>query len=189
MDCGNIRVSKLIEMEINTIGNALFYDTNFIKSSINDPEWLNFKQKIKNERNINIENTCLIPERRKKIILEINKLIYGTNDNDKLKEITDEFNAEQKSIIFSGSLFGSIIFGYFRQLKTNISNFLPLDIPQDKLAQYTFAKHVNKFVNYTRIMIKGDALPLYEHKAKATMIEKSILFFFKKMKRVYTSRQ
>ena len=180
MECGNIKLSKTIEMEINTIGNALFYDTDFIKSSINDPEWLNFKQKIKNEKNINIENTCLIPERRKRIIRKINKLIYGTDDKDKLKEIIDGFSEEQKNIIFSGNLFGNIIFGYFRQLKTNISNFLPLDIPQDKLAQYTFAKHVNKFVNYTRIMIKGDALPLYEHKDRASMIEKSILFFFRK---------
>ena len=41
---GNIRISEIIRMKIETIGIAAFNDTAFLHS-MGEPEWRNFQQK------------------------------------------------------------------------------------------------------------------------------------------------
>lgn len=180
MEYGNIRLSKIVQMKIDSLGNALFDDTDLISYSATDPEWANFKQKIKSEKSIDLEDTILVTDRIKKILTKIGVLIDGTEDEKELKALFNGLSEEEKSVDFGYLIFPIIIYGYFEQLKKNIATFLPCDIPQDKIAQYTFAKHINQFVNYTNPMVKGGLLPLNSNKTKAESIEKIFLYFFKK---------
>lgn len=165
MEYGNIRLSKIVQMKIDSLGNALFDDTDLISYSATDPEWANFKQKIKSEKSIDLEDTILVTDRIKKILTKIGVLIDGTEDEKELKAMFNSLSEEEKSVDFGYIIFPIIIFGYFEQLKKNIANFLPCDIPQDKIAQYTFSKVVCQFVNTSK---------------RAESIEKILLYSFKK---------
>lgn len=179
MEYGNIKLSKIVQMKIDYLGNAFFYDSDFIPSKDN-PEWANFKQKIKTEKRINLETTILVQERIKKATWKIETLIYGTEDEKELKNLFESFTDEQCTVLFADKLFTNIVLGFFEQLKQNIANFLPCDIPQDKIAQYTLAKHINKFVNYPNPLLKGGLCTLYSNKERAEAIEKCLCYFFKK---------
>ena len=165
MEYGNIRLSKIVQMKIDSLGNALFDDTDLISYSATDPEWANFKQKIKSEKSIDLEDTILVTDRIKKILTKIGVLIDGTEDEKELKSMFNSLSEEEKSVDFGYIIFPIIIFGYFEQLKKNIANFLPCDIPQEKIALYTFSKVVCQFVNNSK---------------RAESIEKILLYFFKK---------
>lgn len=165
MEYGNIRLSKIVQMKIDSLGNALFDDTDLISYSATDPEWANFKQKIKSEKSIDLEDTILVTDRIKKILTKIGVLIDGTEDEKELKAMFNSLSEEEKSVDFGYIIFPIIIFGYFEQLKKNIANFLPCDIPQDKIAQYTFSKVLCQFVNTSK---------------RAESIEKMLLYSFKK---------
>lgn len=165
MEYGNIRLSKIVQMKIDSLGNALFDDTDLISYSATDPEWANFKQKIKSEKSIDLEDTILVTDRIKKILIKIGVLIDGTEDEKELKAMFNSLSEEEKSVDFGYIIFPIIIFGYFEQLKKNIANFLPCDIPQDKIAQYTFSKVLCQFVNTSK---------------RAESIEKILLYSFKK---------
>ena len=165
MEYGNIRLSKIVQMKIDSLGNALFDDTDLISYSATDPEWANFKQKIKSEKSIDLEDTILVTDRIKKILTKIGVLIDGTEDEKELKAMFNSLSEEEKSVDFGYIIFPIIIFGYFEQLKKNIANFLPCDIPQDKIAQYTFSKVLCQFVNTSK---------------RAESIEKILLYSFKK---------
>ena len=179
MEYGNIKLSKIVQMQIDTLGSALFYDTKFGWSE-NEPEWANFKQKIKTEKNINLEDTILVKTRIKKIKNEIFRNIFGSINEKDLKSIFMQFTEDQLIVAQAFFLFLNIFFSFFEQLKKNISNFLPCDIPQNFIVQYTFAKHINKFLNYQNPLIKGRLLPLYSNKEKAELFEKILCYFFKK---------
>ena len=165
MEYGNIRLSKIVQMKIDSLGNALFDDTDLISYSATDPEWANFKQKIKSEKSIDLEDTILVTDRIKKILTKIGVLIDGTEDEKELKAMFNSLSEEEKSVGFGYIIFPIIIYGYFEQLKKNIANFLPCDIPQDKIAQYTFSKVLCQFVNTSK---------------RAESIEKILLYSFKK---------
>lgn len=165
MEYGNIRLSKIVQMKIDSLGNALFDDTDLISYSATDPEWANFKQKIKSEKRIDLEDTILVTDRIKKILTKIGVLIDGTEDEKERKAMFNSLSEEEKSVDFGYIIFPIIIFGYFEQLKKNIANFLPCDIPQDKIAQYTFSKVLCQFVNTSK---------------RAESIEKILLYSFKK---------
>lgn len=165
MEYGNIRLSKIVQMKIDSLGNALFDDTDLISYSATDPEWANFKQKIKSEKRIDLEDTILVTDRIKKILTKIGVLIDGTEDEKERKAMFNSLSEEEKSVDFGYIIFPIIIFGYFEQLKKNIANFLPCDIPQDKIAQYTFSKVLCQFVNTSK---------------RAESIEKLLLYSFKK---------
>lgn len=180
MECGNIRLSKIVQMKIDSLGNSLFDDTELISYSETDPEWANFKQKIKSEKSINLEDSLLVKDRIKKILSKIGTMIDKTEDEKELKQLYESPTEEKNSVNLGFILFPVIIFGFFEQLKKNISNFLPCDIPQDKIAQYTFAKYINQYVNFTNPIIKGGALPLNSNRTKAESFEKLLCYFFKK---------
>lgn len=179
MEYGNIKLSKIVQMKIDSLGNALFYDTDFIPSKDN-PEWANFKQKIKTEKSINLETTVLVQERIKKATRKISALIYGAEVKNEREKLFEGFDDEQHTVSFADILFTNIVFGFFEQLKQNIANFLPCDIPQDKIAQYTLAKHLNKFVNYPNPLMKGGMCSFFSNKARAEAIENCLRYFFKK---------
>ena len=73
---GNIRISEIIRMKIETIGIAAFNDTAFLHS-MGEPEWRNFQQKIIPEKQLNIENIITAEIRIKKFLAKIDYLLYG----------------------------------------------------------------------------------------------------------------
>ncbi len=160
-------------MKINTLGNDLFYDTDFIPYSKNAPEWKNFKQKIKNEKNINLETTLVAKDRIKKINLKIDALIFGTEKDDKLKRIIDSFDEEQMLVAQGNFILRDITRRFFLLLEKNIYTFLPCDIPQEKIAHYIFAKTYDTF-------IKGRMCSFYSNQKKSEKFEKVLLYFFEK---------
>lgn len=96
MEYGNIRLSKIVQMKIDSLGNALFDDTDLISYSATDPEWANFKQKIKSEKRIDLEDTILVTDRIKKILTKIGVLIDGTEDEKELKAMFNSLSEEEK---------------------------------------------------------------------------------------------
>lgn len=153
-------------MKINTLGNDFFYDTDFIPYSKNDPEWKNFKQKIKNEKNINLETTLAANERIKKINFKIDALIFETEKGDEIKRILDSFNEEQMLVAQGDFILRDITRRFFLLLEKNIFSFLPCDIPQEKIAHYFFAKAYDS--NF------------YSNQEKSEMFEKILLYFYEK---------
>lgn len=176
-----------MEMKINILGNALFSDLDFVKSLAAEPEWKNFKQKIKNEKNINMESVFFVDQRASEIIEKILKLSRGIKNEEDEKDFFQnqikEFSDNQKIVLHGTLLIRQIIFDFFEQLKLNITNFLPCDIPQNKIVQYTFAKHLNMIISYPfndATIIKGRALKLRRNEKKCKEIESFLKYFFKK---------
>ncbi len=182
MEFGNIKLSKIVQMKIETLGNKLFDDTDFIPSLEGEPEWKNFKQKIKDEKDINLESVLRVDDRIKRIKQKKVLLVYGVKNDDELKKLSEDFSQELKNVIASYSLFSQIVYGFLDQLKKNIVNFVPCDIPQDKIFQYTLSKHINKIVNPRTINpMSRQALENFSGGEKYDAIVKNMfLYFFKK---------
>lgn len=125
MEYGNIKLSKIVQMQIDTLGSALFYDTKFGWSE-NEPEWANFKQKIKTEKNINLEDTILVKTRIKNIKNEIFRNIFGSINEKDLKSIFMQFTEDQLIVAQAFFLFLKIFFSFFEQLKKKHLKFFTL---------------------------------------------------------------
>ena len=195
---GNIRISEIIRMKIETIGIAAFNDTAFLHS-MGEPEWRNFQQKIIPEKQLNIENIITAEIRIKKFLAKIDYLLYGIECSKEItkqsaadeeiqahfKEIYDSFNEEQKISANGATVIASLIFGFFNQLKKNITTVLPCDIPQDKIASWTFAKYLSGRLGFVQ-RVCGRMLPLQLNEENAQRYENIFHDYFKKdSKRFY----
>lgn len=189
---GNIRISEIIRMKIETIGIDAFNDIEFLYSN-DEPEWRNFQQKIIQEKHINTENIITADNRVKKVKSKIDYLLYGIKcpkeitkesaaDEEtqaRLQEIYDSFNEEQKISAKGTIIISSLIFGFFNQLKKNISTVLPCDIPQDKIASWALAKYLSGRLGFVQ-RICGKLVRLHSNEEHAQFCEDIFHYYFKK---------
>ena len=189
---GNIRISEIIRMKIETIGIDAFNDIEFLYSN-DEPEWRNFQQKIIQEKHINTENIITADNRVKKVKSKIDYLLYGIKcpkeitkesaaDEEtqaRLQEIYDSFNEEQKISAKGTIIISSLIFGFFNQLKKNISTVLPCDIPQDKIASWALAKYLSGRLGFVQ-RICGKLVRLHSNEEHAQLCEDIFHYYFKK---------
>ena len=189
---GNIRISEIIRMKIETIGIDAFNDIEFLYSN-DEPEWRNFQQKIIQEKHINIENIIIADNRIKKVKSKIDYLLYGIKcpkeitkesaaDEEtqaRLQEIYDSFNEEQKISANGTIIIASLLFGFFNQLKKNISTVLPCDIPQNKIASWTLVKYLSGRLGFVQ-RVCGRMLPLQSNEKRAKCYEDVFHYYFKK---------
>lgn len=189
---GNIRMSEIIRMKIETIGIDAFNDIEFLYSN-DEPEWRNFQQKIIQEKHINLENIITAEIRIKKFLAKIDYLRYGIEcpkeitkesaaDEEiqaRLQEIYDSFNEEQKISANGTTIIASLIFGFFNQLKKNITTVLPCDIPQDKIASWTLVKYLSGRLGFVQ-RVCGRMLPLRSNEERAKCYEDVFHYYFKK---------
>ncbi len=187
---GNIKLSEIIRMQIETLGIDCFEDNDFLYLQ-EEPDWKNFRQKIREDTSIDLETTILVKERINKIRGKIDYLILGikplkqitkeaaNNNKVKAEEIFNTFNEEQQIVSSSTTLLSGIFFSCFDKLKKNITEITPCDISQDKLAKYTFAKLFTDLLGFNQL-ICGKYIDLRSNEQKASLYEKSILYFFEK---------
>lgn len=189
---GNIRISEIIRMKIETIGIAAFNDTAFLHS-MGEPEWRNFQQKIIPEKQLNIENIIIAEIRIKKFLAKIDYSLYGIECPKEItkessadeeiqahfKEIYDSFNEEQKISANGTIIIASLLFGFFNQLKKNISTVLPCDIPQNKIASWTFAKYLSGRLSFVQ-RVCGRMVPTRSNEEHAQLYEDIFHYYFKK---------
>ncbi len=191
-NCGNIRISEIIRMKIETIGIDAFNDIEFLYSN-DEPEWRNFQQKIIQEKHINTENIITADNRVKKVKSKIDYLLYGIKcpkeitkesaadeeTQERLQEIYDSFNEEQKISAYGTIIIASLLFGFFNQLKKNISTVLPCDIPQDKIASWALAKYLSGRLGFVQ-RICGKLVRLHSNEEHAQLYEDIFHYYFKK---------
>lgn len=191
-NCGNIRISEIIRMKIETIGIDAFNDIEFLYSN-DEPEWRNFQQKIIQEKHINTENIITADNRIKKVKSKIDYLLYelecpkeitkeSAADEEiqaRLQEIYDSFNEEQKISANGTTIITSLLFGFFNQLKKNITTVLPCDIPQDKIASWTLVKYLSGRLGFVQ-RVCGRMLPLQSNEKHAKCYEDVFHYYFKK---------
>ena len=191
-NCGNIRISEIIRMKIETIGIDAFNDIEFLYSN-DEPEWRNFQQKIIQEKHINTENIITADNRVKKVKSKIDYLLYGIKcpkeitkesaadeeTQERLQEIYDSFNEEQKISAYGTIIIASLLFGFFNQLKKNISTGLPCDIPQDKIASWALAKYLSGRLGFVQ-RICGKLVRLHSNEEHAQLCEDIFHYYFKK---------
>lgn len=191
-NCGNIRISEIIRMKIETIGIDAFNDIEFLYSN-DEPEWRNFQQKIIQEKHINTENIITADNRVKKVKSKIDYLLYGIKcpkeitkesaadeeTQERLQEIYDSFNEEQKISAYGTIIIASLLFGFFNQLKKNISTVLPCDIPQDKIASWALAKYLSGRLGFVQ-RICGKLVRLHSNEEHAQLCEDIFHYYFKK---------
>jgi len=189
---GNIRISEIIRMKIETIGIDAFNDIEFLYSN-DEPEWRNFQQKIIQEKHINTENIITADNRVKKVKSKIDYLLYGIKcpkkitkesaadeeTQERLQEIYDSFNEEQKISAYGTIIIASLLFGFFNQLKKNISTVLPCDIPQDKIASWALAKYLSGRLGFVQ-RICGKLVRLHSNEEHAQLCEDIFHYYFKK---------
>lgn len=189
---GNIRMSEIIRMKIETIGIDAFNDIEFLYSN-DEPEWRNFQQKIIQEKHINLENIITAEIRIKKFLAKIDYLRYGIEypkeitkesaaDEEiqaRLQEIYDSFNEEEKISANGITIIASLLFGFFNQLKKNISTVLPCDIPQNKIASWTFAKYLSGRLSFVQ-RVCGRMVPTRSNEEHAQLYEDIFHYYFKK---------
>lgn len=173
---GNITLNQIIQMQIKTLGNQLFDDEKFI-STKGEPEWKNFRQKLQLNKGINLETTLLVEKRLSRTIEKINRIIFGVDETEST-EIFDNATDKEKYLLSSVITFQMIFLDFFLELKKNISNCLPCNVPQDKIVQYTFVKHICKIVNL--IPTIGNRSDPRSNDEKITVIEAFFQYFFEK---------
>lgn len=189
---GNIRISEIIRMKIETIGIAAFNDTAFLHS-MGEPEWRNFQQKIIPEKQLNIENIIIAEIRIKKFLAKIDYSLYGIECPKEItkesaadeeiqahfKEIYDSFNEDQKISANGTTIISSLIFGFLDQLQKNISTVLPCDIPQDKIASWTLVKYLSGRLGFAQ-RVCGEWVRLRSNEERAKCYEDVFHYYFKK---------
>lgn len=147
MEKGNIKISEICRMEINTIGNDCFTDIDTFRSSLDDPEWMNFKEKVKDEKNINMENVLREGKRLNQIREETTALIFESPAGERIKEIISKSNNSQMQTFWGRSAFEHFFSDFFAALKKNISEMLPCDLDQSRILKLTLLRTIKDTVN------------------------------------------